>query len=245
LLISVALHAGLIAGTYMTWRNVIAPPEESHSVPVDLVTVAQETNVMAQAPPPPDKIVPPAPTVEQPPLPEFSEVEPAPEPPVPQFKIKPEKKDDADKPDKAKAQDFAALLNKLAAPAAPPKNAKTSTRTVQGIGAQNMMTADLADSLKSQIYQCWSPPVGAPNAADLVVSFELHLNHNGTVAGLQMTPETIARAASNPYTRAASEAASRAIYQCQNQGYRLPQDRYGEWSDINPLRFDPRQMMNQ
>src|SRR3569833_1709310 len=86
LLISVALHAGLIAGTYMTWRNVIAPPEESHAVPVDLITVAQETNMAAQAPPPPDKIVPPAPTVEQPPLPAFSEVEPAPEPPVPQFK---------------------------------------------------------------------------------------------------------------------------------------------------------------
>ena len=44
------------------------------------------------------------------------------------------------------------------------------------------MTADLADALKSQIYRCWSPPVGAPNANDLVVDFDLQLNPDGTVA---------------------------------------------------------------
>ena len=47
----------------------------------------------------------------------------------------------------------------------------------------------------------------------------------------------------NPYTRAAAEAASRAIYQCAP--YKLPAERYSEWQEINPLRFDPRQMMGQ
>ena len=46
-------------------------------------------------------------------------------------------------------------------------------------------------------------------------------------------------------SEAAAEGASRAIYQCQNKGYRLPPERYSDWSEINPLRFDPRQMMNQ
>ena len=50
-------------------------------------------------------------------------------------------------------------------------------------------------------------------------------------------------AAGNPYTRASSEAASRAIYQCQP--YRLPAESYNQWREINPLRFDPRQMMGQ
>ena len=54
---------------------------------------------------------------------------------------------------------------------------------IQGIGAANAMTADLADALKSQIYQCWSPPVGAPNADDLVVDFDLSLNPDGTSHG--------------------------------------------------------------
>jgi hypothetical protein len=47
----------------------------------------------------------------------------------------------------------------------------------------------------------------------------------------------------NPYTRAAAEAASRAIYQCAP--YNLPAKRYSEWREINPLRFDPREMMGQ
>ena len=80
------------------------------------------------------------------------------------------------------------------------------------------MTADLADALKSQIYQCWSPPVGAPNANDLVVDFDLALNPGRHVA----RPRHLGRrvASGNPYTRAAAEAARRAIYQCQP--YKLP-----------------------
>src|SRR5579872_2709450 len=150
LAISFALHAGLIAATYLTWNRMVdTMSEESHAVPVDLITVAQQTNVAAQAPPP-DKIEIPKPTVDQPALPEFSQVEPAPEPPVPKIKIKPDKTDqDQDKaPKKPTNQDFAALLNKLTAAQTPPKNAKTSTRTVQGVGAANMMTADLSDALK-------------------------------------------------------------------------------------------------
>ncbi len=102
------------------------------------------------------------------------------------------------------------------------------------------MTADLADALKSQIYQCWSPPVGAPNANDLVVDFDLTLNPDGTPRQRHIRPRC---QSGNPYTRAAAEAARRAIFQCQP--YKLPPDRYSQWREINPLRFDPRQMMNQ
>ena len=38
LVISVALHAGLLAATFYTWsRMVQMPPEESHAIPVELV----------------------------------------------------------------------------------------------------------------------------------------------------------------------------------------------------------------
>jgi hypothetical protein len=174
------------------------------------------------------------------------DVEPAPEPPMPDIKIEePKKVEDQPKPppDKPKpkqnSQDFAALLNKLTATPKTPPNAKTGPRVVQGIGQANAMTADLADALKSQIYQCWSPPVGAPNASDLVVDFDLVLNPDGTPS----RAASDALSSGNPYTRAAAEAARRAIFQCQP--YRLPQDRYSQWREISPLRFDPRQMMNQ
>ena len=75
------------------------------------------------------------------------------------------------------------------------------------------------------------------------MDYDLSLNPDGTVGRLQMTPGTAMAAAGNAFTRAASEAASRAIYQCQP--YRLPADRYNLWRQIKPLRFDPRQMMGQ
>jgi len=247
--LSLLLHTALIGATYFTWARMLDTTPESHAVPVDLITVTDQTNVAAMAPPPPPeppKVEIPQPTIEVPP-PQLMDVEPAPEPPMPEIKIKPEPKKvedtpkppDEPKPKKQPSQDFAALLNKLTATPKTPPNAKVGPRVVQGIGAANAMTADLADALKSQIYQCWSPPVGAPNASDLVVDFDVALNPDGTAA--RATSD--AMSSSNAYTRAAAEAARRAIFQCQP--YRLPQDRYSQWREINPLRFDPRQMMNQ
>jgi outer membrane biosynthesis protein TonB len=243
---SLLFHALIFAAAFFSFHRNFDTPPDSHVVPVDLVTIADTTNVAAQAPPAPEKMDTPPPALEPPPEPQLQEVEPAPVPPMPQFKIAKEKPETVDKPaptKKAMQQDFNALLNKLTAPEKTVKTAKAGPRVIQGVGMGNMMTADLADALRSQISRCWSPPTGAPDARDLVVSFDLSLNPDGTVGRLQMTPGTIAAAGGNSYTRAASEAASRAIYQCQP--YRLPADRYNLWREISPFNFDPRQMMNQ
>jgi len=246
--LAAAFHILIFSAALLTFQRNFDTPEDSNVVPVDLVTIADVTNVAAQAPPAPEqqmeKMDIPVPANEPPPDPVMQEVEPAPEPPMPKFEIQKDVKKPVEKPAPPKknpAQDFAALLNKLTAPEKPVKNAKPAERAIQGIGSGNAMTANIADALKSQIYRCWSPPMGAPDARDLVVDYALRLNQDGTVATLQLTPGTQVMAASNAYTRAAAEAASRAIYQCQP--YRLPADRYNVWREINPLRFDPRQMM--
>src|ERR1700761_7664082 len=247
---SMLFHGMIFAAVLFTFHRNFETPEDSHVVPVDLVTIANQTNVTAQsppAPPQPEKIdIPPSPPT-PPPEPEMQDVEPAPEPPIPDFKVAKEKPPPDDtKPVQTKKdqqEDFNALLNKLTTPDKPVKTPKTGPRAIQGIGAGNMMTADLADALRGQIRRCWSPNVAAPNPQDMIVDYDLALNPDGTVARLQMTPGTAATAATNGYTRAAAEAASRAIYECQP--YHLPQDRYSLWREINPLRFDPRQMMEQ
>jgi hypothetical protein len=245
---SATFHALIFAATLFTFHRSFDTPDEVHMVPVDLVTVADKTNVQAMAPPvakpEEQKLDIPTPVVEPPPVPQMQDVEPAPEPPVPKFEVQKDKPPPVDKPvekpdtKKNAQQDFAALLNKLTTPDKPVKNAKAGPRVIQQVGIGNGMTADLADALKSQIYRCWSPPTGAPDARDLIVDFDLRLNPDGTVGGLQL--QTLG---GNAYTRAAAEAASRAIYQCQP--YRLPADRYNLWREISPLRFDPRQMMEQ
>ena len=43
----------ILAATYITFHRNFETPQESNIVPVDLVTIANETNVTAQAPPTP------------------------------------------------------------------------------------------------------------------------------------------------------------------------------------------------
>ena len=238
---SVVFHGLVVAAALFTFHNSFVTPEDSHVVPVDLVTIADKTDVAAQAPPQPEKMDMPKPQEVQPLEPHLATAEPAPVPPIPKFKVEKEKTDEPDdkpKTKKEQSQDFAALLNKLTTPDKPVKAAKPGPRPIPAAGAGNLMTADLVDALKSQIYRCWSPPTGAPNASDLVVDFALNLNPDGTVGRLQLLTLS-----GNTYTRAAAEAASRAIYQCQP--YRLPQNRYEDWREISRMRFDPRQLMEQ
>jgi hypothetical protein len=114
------------------------------------------------------------------------------------------------------------------------------TRTVKGIGQQDAMTMDLIDALRNQIAQCWSAPVGSPHPERLIVEMEVFLNADGSVAQPpQLAADSASAVASDPFMRAAAEAAKRAIYVCAP--YKLPSDRYQTWRDLD-VTFDPRKM---
>jgi len=255
---SLALHAAIIGATLFTFSHALDIADQSPPmIPVDLVTIGQKTDVAPRAIPQPK--APPAPMPAPPtPLPAEqtaqqqqqvqaaapSEIAPSAQPiktlPRPQAKPAPPKPDKKD----FNVDSVLALLNKVAPAAASAPNAKAANRNVKGIGAMNAMTADLQDALRSKIAQCWSPPVGAPHAEQLIVDFDLFLNPDGSVAQPpQLTASSAALAAGDPYTQAAADAARRAIYECQP--YNLPADRYSQWREINPFHFDPRAMMGQ
>jgi outer membrane biosynthesis protein TonB len=270
---SALLHAGIIGATLFTFAHRLDISQESAPVvSVELVTIAHKTNLMATvkappkeqprdeepSPPRPQKLDTPAPAQPQKldtlppqpePKPEKLDVapEPAPKPPPPLPKVKPapapEAKAEAPKKEEFDINKITALLDKRDASQASSPKGKVADKTVKGFGAQNAMTVDLQDSLRSQIQQCWSPPVGAPHPAELVVEFELFLKPDGSVAQPpQLSGESESGAAHDSYTRAAAEAARRAIYTCAP--YKLPKDRYSQWQDIT-LTFDPRQMVDQ
>ena len=80
---SLVFHALIVAAALFSFRN-FHTPQETHMVPVDLVTLADTTNVAAQAPPAPPKLEPekidiPTPQLEPPPEPQLAEVAPAPD----------------------------------------------------------------------------------------------------------------------------------------------------------------------
>jgi outer membrane biosynthesis protein TonB len=245
---AVLLHLAIIAVTLFTWEHRLDIVQESPPVvPVDLVTVAQKTNIAptirVEHKIEPMPIPQPAPptnlNTQTPPLPqpqEKSELAPQPE-------VKPAPKP---QPPKKTAEDpLAKIFNQWAAqtPHQQQQNAKPAQTTHKGIGQQNANTMDLVDALRNEIEQCWSPPTGAPHPEDLIVYIELTLTPDGRVSGApHLTAQSQAAESGNPFMRAAADAAVRAIYVCSP--FKLPPERYADWRD-STIKFDPRDLAGQ
>ena len=228
LIVSVLLHVGAAAAMLITFTHKLDfLAEEIPVVPVDLVTVADKTNVA------------PMTTAEPEPPPETPLAEPEPPPDLQAPSIEIEKKTPPKPQKKESALDK--LLSSLAE--RPPADAKPAPRNVKGVGEQSAMTADLKSILKSEIHRCWSPPTGSPHPEKLIVTFELFLRRDGSVAQPpQLSADSRAAVARDPYMRAAADAAQRAIYACAP--YNLPADRYNDWRDVL-FTFYPADVLGQ
>jgi len=149
------------------------------------------------------------------------------------------------KKSKFDADRIAALLNKIpdakkssGTPARKKrKTAKKKSRVEQGQadGAGKRLTISQFDFFMRQIGQCWNPPVGAADAAELIPVIRFNLKRNGTLDGV---PSVVNWRAS-PFYQAAADAAIRAVIACQP--YNLPQDKYSDWAR-NEVTFDPKAM---
>src|ERR1700741_1207622 len=252
---SAALHAGVLGATLVAWSHTRDLPDESSQViPVEMVDIAEVTNIAPQTreePKPveqPPEEAAPAPELEQhadadlqdalPPPPDELARADEPTPPPPTEKPHPQKPDTAFDPDR-----ILALLDKRAPRTAPPAPAPRGPRNMRGIGAQDALTMDIQAALLEQMRECWNVPAGAPNPEQLVVQVEVYLTRDGHLAQApQLSDESRAAMSGNPYMRAAAEAALRAISICEP--YRLPPDRYDVWRDI-VMTFDPNKMVGR
>ena len=196
--------------------------------------------------------LPPEPKVEPEPEPEPEEVkkpEPEPEaprpvrkpPPKKKAKKQPEKKKEEPEPDRLasilknveKLQDDQPRQRKQTAEAPQPQQ----TAAVSSLP----MTLSEIDAVKQQIWPCWNPPVGAPNAAKLIVEVKLLLNQDGSLQRAQVVDR--GRVARDSFYRVAAEAALRAVKRCTPLR-QLPPRKYSEWRDML-LTFDPSEILGQ
>jgi hypothetical protein len=214
---------------------------------------------VAQAEPPKPEPKPeppkPEPKPEPPPEPKPAPPEPKPEPkpeppkpPEPKAEPKPDlPKPPQSKPQPTKAKDdtaFDALLKNLAKrdPAREPTNQiakaepKASSQPIAPLGSQ-LSTSEL-DAIKEQLRPCWLVPAGARDAADLIPNFRVAMNSDGTVrtATLQNSDRL-----SDPFFRAAAEAARRALFNPQCSPLKLPPQKYAEWQTFT-ITFNPRDL---
>lgn len=245
---ALTLHVAIVAATFITWQHKFDIVNETPFVPVDIVTLADTTNVaptvreepkiepqeefaaiQPDAATPPDIDAEPAPDENAKPLEQKPQSTPVPSPRE-ETKPRPEKK-------KAPADPMAALLDQLTKPEAAPKNARVANQKVDGIGRMNAMTADLQAMIQGMIYKCWNPPAAAPHPERLIVTYRVFLNPDGSVA--QAPQLTATSSSGDPYLQAAKDSAVRAIYVCAP--YSLPASRYQQWRDIT-ITFDPRKM---
>lgn len=244
-LISPLLHAALLASSLLAWPFL--RDEERFAanavVPIEVVTVAPETNV---APIRPERLEEVAPEIaeigETPPPPNAPRPEPIaadePAPPRPRERPRPQ-----ERPlDLAELESLLTEQNQRQPGRrevrAAPDATETGERPRAGIGARSGMTASLQDRIASLINdqldrkRCYAPPAGRPNADQLRTVVRMQLDRSGALIGAP----TIVGGSGD---RAFDEAALRAIRACAP--FEFPEDvtaLYPAWRDVT-LNFDP------
>jgi outer membrane biosynthesis protein TonB len=244
--------------------------EEETPIVVQLVNLAPQTRATQVNPTPPQPEKPPQVAQAEPPKPAPPKAEPKPEPPPepkpapPEPKPdpkpeppkppepKPEPKAEAPKPPPPKPQPtktkddaaFDTLLKNLAThdPAhdAPKQVAveepKPSSQPIAPLASQ-LSTSEL-DAIKDQLRPCWLVPAGAREAADLNPAFRVAMNPDATVRTVTLLNSD---RLSDPFFRAAAEAARRALFNPQCSPLKLPPQKYNEWQTFT-ITFDPKDL---
>jgi len=109
-----------------------------------------------------------------------------------------------------------------------------------GPSFSDRLTISEEDALRRQVEQCWNPPVGARDAQNLIVEIIIDVNPDRTVADTEIVDKL--SYASNPFFRAAADAAVRAVRNPKCNPLELVPENYDQWKRIN-FTFDPRDML--
>lgn len=266
---SALLHALALAGAFIVWPYM-APPVvmQSDIVPVDLLTVADMTNVAPQEqaeepkPPEPQPVPieippPPAPT-------DFAAAEPPPPPPeddAPALEPEPEKKEpEKPKPPEPPQQRFAMSTPRAKPKPDKPKDEFDVDKILKSLdSAPKEKKAEPAQATASRSVK----GAGAQSALTMTeidaLRSQLAKCWNVPVGApdpaalvfrvrvflnedgtIASAPQLVDQGnLGDPYFRAAADSAIRAVHICGP--YQLPPEKYASWSEI-VIKFDPREM---
>ncbi len=248
--ISAALHTALLLFLYFGLPHFAAPLPSPHMpVPFEIVEIADMTNTRVK--PPEEAEKPPAP----PPKPAPQAAPAPPVPPQPKEEVeallpKPSEKPKPPEVAKPKPDMLASVLRDVSKlkPAEQQKTPDTKSQTKDQAAPDksaapalsDRLTISEEDALRRQVEQCWNPPIGARDADKLVVEVTIAVNADRTVQSAEVVDKI--RMASDPYFRAAGEAALRALYNPKCSPLLLPEGKYEQWKTID-FTFDPRDML--
>jgi outer membrane biosynthesis protein TonB len=257
---SALIHIALVGSAFIAFPQAARYASDSVIIPVELVTLADVTNVRAARPEPepvrpepepePDPVTPAPET--QPEI--VTQPEPIPLPPEPQPEPEPEPAPEPE-PEPAREPEPAPAPRPQPRPQPEPERGldlddlsrlvdrsrqETRQRPAEegearrGAGEGTEMTATLQDMLRSQIARCTRSNADAPANMDLRVVVEVRLERTGALSSPpRLRDESRVMNSSNPFLRVAGERAVRAVIDCQP--YRLPPEAYGQWRHLEVM----------
>ena len=267
LYLSAAAHASVIVLALVAFPSPEElPPVETRALPVELVTVAEMTNLMStkkvENPKPVDKPEPPKPEEPEKPTPEEPKPEPKPTPPPPEEKVEPlpeekvEKKEEkpvekkVEKPTPPKkdppkktfdAANIAQLLDKApdTAPKAEAVEAKEDFESPTTDDPSAALTMSETDALRQRVQACWNVRdlMGSADADKFFARIRISINQDGSLSGRPY----IVEASNVTGSRIFAERAIQAVQKCAPYDF-LPANKYTSWRD-NVFRFTMSGMM--
>lgn len=264
--ISLLLHAGVLLGASIVFSTV-EPLEQGRIVPVELITVAEFTDIRASL----ERREPVAlPPVELPMQVETS-TENAPEvadvinvapdeemtaEPVAPPETVPEKSD-APEPEKVveaapsfdldristlidKSKDTSIVANSQIAEEGAEDRLVYADAAREGVGSGTQMTLSELDALNSAMYRCWRKPVDATDLEKLIVRLRVDMMPGGFVKDVRVIDRAASRRASpgNPFWDVAEMRAVQAVTKCAPYDF-LPQEKFDQWQSLI-LNFRPK-----
>jgi len=236
-------------------RPAAAPPPPPQPAPEVKAPTPPAPPPVPQAQPTPPPPPPPAPTPQArptppPPPPAPPAAKPTPPEPTPPAAERVEAKPQTKPTPPAPKRDFSSILKDLSAKDATPTPAPAQQATAPTTGkpvptppAPPTTQASIAEidalraAVRQQVSPCWSPPIGAREARDLVVTVYVRLDPSGQVRDARIVDS--ARMAFDRFYEAAADAARRAVLNDKCNPLKLPPDKYDLWREIE-LTFDPR-----
>ena len=230
------------------WNSKTTPLADVRIIPLELVTVADITNIKpmrkkpdpvepeiepeeAKIPPQEAEIIPELPTES----PEGELLADKTPDEVPNVEPKPQSMDDflnsfSKEVDKVRVENPEASTQKELV-------IETADRDIQGVGDQTGNSVDPITYIQSKMLNCYKVDTGAENYRDLRVEVRISLSQNGEINNIKVLNEMQILASPNNSWRAARDNVIFALNECAPYD-KLPKADYNNWKTTK-LNFQP------
>ena len=102
------------------------------------------------------------------------------------------------------------------------------------------LTLSEEDAIKSQIFRCWSIPLGLPYNENLLVRIKLELKPDGTISKIEILDHDRMNQPGQSFYKVLVESVLRAIKLCEP--LKVPVGDYEKWKELY-INFDAREML--